>query len=645
MKGKATIIRNGLVLALLIGSLTTFPQLVAKHQALSQTPGAAPSTPSPPANIDQLKEEEGKALSVLSSVGATNPSYGDIAATGSDEIFWSSPAPADTTKAYSGNIIIIDINKPPPFTLEGPYFEVGIPNSHSVMTSSALPYADHDNYWAFASANMHFQCGNLDVYIQTERQSDTFPTPPNATDQDISGLAAQMNSTAHSLEDAARADAGDRAKAIAQGLVSNGLCNAGMAEENCGPPLVNAVATKDLGAPSSSSSSYANLPWTFTYQVVKNQGLVINGIKAGDQPIFQSISIPHFKIGYGGGKEKIIRFDGKNCETQSKSISIYKDDVKGIDTLHWSFAKQFKEPDLNGWLNITYNYLVRYKLVNNCEYGGSDCYRFIPTVSYLWIGNTPAHIDFTSFYKIDYGQIGLAVTSDTNNLVGNALANTGRQEIQKYEATYNAVKNGREGDIDNIHTAHPGESIWLPGCRFNVLGHLDNFKAPFDCVHMHWRWAGTGAIGGAIPTMAPNIDPMVVPSTDDPIDPGLRGEPYLVPDQTINITIVKYHQGEEDPDDPAALVNQHKQQGIDNQIATLAKENVPVGKGPPQPRENQFVPQTVEHVIVWYAASVHDDIFAIFFRHGIFVLDPKQDYRAVNPPLDPSIPHAPSVTQ
>jgi pimeloyl-ACP methyl ester carboxylesterase len=33
-----------------------------------------------------------------------------------------------------------------------------------------------------------------------------------------------MNSTAHSLEDAARTDAGDKAKAIAQGLVSNGLC-------------------------------------------------------------------------------------------------------------------------------------------------------------------------------------------------------------------------------------------------------------------------------------------------------------------------------------------------------------------------------------------------------------------------------------
>ncbi len=68
---------------------------------------------------------------------------------------------------------------------------------------------------------------------------------------------------------------------------------------------------------------------------------------------------------------------------------------------------------------------------------------------------------------------------------------------------------------------------------------------------MHWRWSESDAIQ--------KVDPMINPKDGSTIPKWLGGTPYLVTGQTINIAVVKYHPGEEDPDDPFTLVNNNEQ--------------------------------------------------------------------------------------
>jgi hypothetical protein len=97
-----------------------------------------------------------------------------------------------------------------------------------------------------------------------------------------------------------------------------------------------------------------------------------------------------------------------------------------------------------------------------------------------------------------------------------------------------------------------------------------------------------------------------------------RGEPYLVPDQTIDIAIVKFNEGEQDPVEPLSLVNGET-------IATTPIEMVPTGSGTVQHRSLDVL-ESAEHIVVWYAASVTDKISDTFFRHGFYLTDPKEDY-------------------
>ena len=139
------------------------------------------------------------------------------------------------------------------------------------------------------------------------------------------------------------------------------------------------------------------------------------------------------------------------------------------------------------------------------------------------------------------------------------------------------MKSGSE--IDNIHSVNRlYQVIGIPGCT----------PYPYECVHMHWRWADLRM-----------VDPMVEPSTD--ADIGTRGTTYLVPGQSIDIAIVKDNDGENVfPNDPTSKVNgQVIAQTPDGYKATGAISP-----------------------IVWYMSSVENMRTDTFFRHGIFVLNP-----------------------
>jgi hypothetical protein len=365
------------------------------------------------------------------------------------------------------------------------------------------------------------------------------------------------------------------------------------------------IPKEDCDSINEEIKSYSAGPWNLKYQIVRGQGLVVRDIDAGGQHEFDSVSIPHFKIQYGHGLSKIIRFcdpkDPNPATTFTPSPTINSDNTKGIDTLKWNFVKEFDEDEIKGRLSITYDIVIRSKAVNNCELGKNECYRFIPKVSFNWIDNSGSQSTlerFAAFYKLDYGlDIGLTSVHDADLSALAPVESFGRQPMITNEIGFEALSNGQPEKYDNIHSAHPGQFIFIPGCR----------HSKFDCVHFHWRWSEIKAIG--------NIDPMVEPSNDQPIDESQRGKPYLVPGQTIAIAIVKHNAGEEDPDDPSTLLD-------NEQIATATGLKIPTPRGGTFPEDcpNCHL-VSADHPILWYVASIPNKNTDTFFRHGIFVLN------------------------
>lgn len=371
--------------------------------------------------------------------------------------------------------------------------------------------------------------------------------------------------------------------------------------------------------------TFAKGPWNIKYQTIKKQGLVFKDVTAGQEKLFNSVSVPHFKI-ESGKLSAIVRFcpyderviEGKTyyllMESQGwdRGVSIFSDAAKGIDTLHWRFYRDFDDQGgFKGKLIINYDVVVRSKAVpieSSCEMSKSECYRFIPKISYDWIDKGSGKLTkFTAFYKLDVVPgTGLAPWRDSNYFVPNAAnvvigssLSGGYIGMGTHETVYSALTNGQPGEIDSIHSANThsttsdvGRTINVPGCRPSL----------FDCIHMHWRWPENNLFG------AFKIDPLVEPSTDSIVDEKLRGVAYLVPEQTIQIAIAKYNPGEkeEDPDNPLDLVANREQIATAQLIGVTCLDCYLVDAG---------------HPIIWYIASASDKDHDIFFRHGIYVLN------------------------
>jgi len=347
---------------------------------------------------------------------------------------------------------------------------------------------------------------------------------------------------------------------------------------------------------------YNNGIWQFIYSVYNGQGLVLENLFAGKHMLLDTLSVPHFKIDYGG-KSKIIRF----CNEPTSAPQIYSEinsAKKKYDRLSWQFEKVFDEPDLNGILQIEYDIIVRIDPTKNCEFTENLCYRFIPLVKYVWkspgynLPPDPRRLDkITAYYKVDYGNdAGLNIYRDRNINIGNFFQ-IGPQDFQAKEIKFRAVVNGKQGSYDTIHNAHLGQPLYLPGCR----------TSDFDCLHMHWRWAD----------MTPDVDPMVDTITDGRIPSHYEGLPYLVPGQTIDVAVVKYNPNEKYTEDPTTLVNGEILSTQKHYISAYPPDRKELEKG--QMMTTKLISSS--HPVVWIIPSISDTVYGQFFRNGFFVLD------------------------
>jgi len=357
------------------------------------------------------------------------------------------------------------------------------------------------------------------------------------------------------------------------------------------------------------TQSFNSKIWKFDYEVVSQKGLVLKNIMAGNQKVFDSIIIPHFKI-QDRYSSKIIRYcDSSDPKAEWFSIKPTPiTNLEGNDYLHWSFGVKY---DNDYGLVVNYDIVIGKETRNDCEANASSCYRFIPKVSFSY----PHTLEkFTAFYKLDLGSdVGLSVIRDIDVTLSSITNDPGRHPMLTNEFGFLAVKNGEAGEYDNMHTAHPTQSISIPGCRAGI----------FDCSHIHWRLSDVEKTKLVDPMVEPStggslVNPTLSKETIDALDESLRGKPNLVPGQTISIAIVNYHPEEDDPDDPSILLNNET-------LATAEGVKVPnmnkLGQVTYQEQCPKCYLKTGGHPVVWYVASVDNKDSNTFFRHGFFVLD------------------------
>ena len=108
----------------------------------------------------------------------------------------------------------------------------------------------------------------------------------------------------------------------------------------------------------------------------------------------------------------------------------------------------------------------------------TDCVRLIPMVTYKW---EPSPTTFqiavnkiSAFYRLEFG----ALEPGGRGLATFGGDTPGFLPPEVSENRFVAVKNGKSGEIDNIHDLRFEQGLFVPGCRPSV----------FDCFHMHWRW-------------------------------------------------------------------------------------------------------------------------------------------------------------
>ncbi len=358
--------------------------------------------------------------------------------------------------------------------------------------------------------------------------------------------------------------------------------------------------------------AYQQGPWSFNVEEVNRDGLVLKNIAAKGISSLEILSTPKFKLNYGNNRNLVVEFDEQNDLHNHNSIGIKRDALRGKDTLFWDFERRFNQPELQGTLCVSYDMVVRWNAEKNCEGTNRDCYSLVPKVSFKWIdesGSQQSLAKVTAYYKEDFGKQGLTRTSDEDNLLNFGLHTFGLQPVITSEVAFSAIVNGNKGSYDNIHPARPKEQVTIPGCR----------DTPLDCLHQHWRWSSiktpwlSGLTFGGIP---PAVDPMREPSNNAIIAEALRGTPYLVPGQSIDVAIVKDNPSDPKPDTVNSLVNNEN-------IAAISFKEIWVVDGfvsVPVPSEVQSAMDTV----VWYIASVQNTDHAVFHRHGFFVVDDQQ---------------------
>lgn len=361
--------------------------------------------------------------------------------------------------------------------------------------------------------------------------------------------------------------------------------------------------------------------WSMNAQVTDRDGLVLTDVSLNGRYMAEMMSVPYFSLktnkmpvaqrgeltpdsALSTMRVRLLRYR-RPTWFDSQGVSIF-----GIVA---DYAVDRITPTSKSCLLITQNYEFHDKGVG-CEPSDTlPCSLFYPQVSYRFEGRDGEVLESMNVaqrmhYRVEGiadNTIGLLRDCDVP-LLGCALPGESFDNEENpvvKERLYHVIQHGKDSRTwDNLHQTRfdlvekPGlSSLKVAGCS--------------ECVHTHWRWAWIfgDQYGSGLPIIGYNSN--------------------RLPDQDVDIGVVRYRLGEEHPNPSfTSLINETEL--VRNPVVRITS---PVS--PPTPRfpSRRITVLRPADVVFWYSATSHEPISDLFFKHGSFFNpDPHPNMTAAN---------------
>ena len=345
------------------------------------------------------------------------------------------------------------------------------------------------------------------------------------------------------------------------------------------------------------------LNWSMQVEVSDSDGLVVRDVKLGQRYMAEKISVPYFNLTAGNFSKASAQLKPNgagDAEASSRLIDYHVHSDDQMLVIEATYLIDRIPATSKACLHITQRYEFYKEGVLPCELSGTiKCSNFKPLVRYAFFDQGELVNKVNVVQRIRYKDGGYdanttSIFSDCDGLIGcgKALRTTFKaKENPLFTEFQGAVlANGQSnGSWDNIHLTYEGvveEPGSLPLMTQGILGGCP------ECVHTHWRWGSATSI-------------LLYP-TPFRVEP--RNFNYFQPflpkgsTQDLDIAVVRYWPGEEDPLNYLTLVNneriRHPQTGLDSTIQS-------------------YDYSTPDPTVVWYSATGHQRS-DIFFIHPNF---------------------------
>jgi uncharacterized repeat protein (TIGR01451 family) len=360
--------------------------------------------------------------------------------------------------------------------------------------------------------------------------------------------------------------------------------------------------------------------WSMNAQVTDRDGLVLTDVSLNGRYMAEMMSVPYFflktsKMPATQPAQRGELTPDSSSPTMRVRLLRYRrptwSDSQGVSTfgIVADYAVDRITPTSKSCLLITQNYEFHDKGFG-CEPSNTlPCSLFYPQVSYRFEGRDGEVLESMNVaqrlhYRVEGiadNTIGLLRDCDVP-LLGCALPGESFDNEENpvvKERLYHVIQHGKDSRTwDNLHQTRfdlvekPGlSSLKVAGCS--------------ECVHTHWRWAWIfgDQYGSGLPIIGYNSN--------------------RLPDQDVDIGVVRYRLGEEHPNPSfSSLINE-----------TELVRNPVVRLTPASPRfpSRRITVLRPADVVFWYSATSHEPTSDLFFKHGSFFNpDPHPNLTAAN---------------
>ncbi|HEX8246551.1 MAG TPA: Ig-like domain-containing protein [Pyrinomonadaceae bacterium] len=288
--------------------------------------------------------------------------------------------------------------------------------------------------------------------------------------------------------------------------------------------------------------------WNMTAEVTENDGLVLRDIKLGDRYMTEQYSVPYYTLQTTAFPKQRgqLKPAGNDPSMRSRLVNyqVFTDDQKMVIEATYIIDKIPSTSE--SCLMITQRYEFYKEGVLPCEPSGTvDCSNYRAFVKYKFTGrgtDTLSSINIVQRKRDkinNYSKNTVSLFKDCDGFFG-CLSSAGivfrdKENPLFSETLSNVIANGQSVDTwDNIHQTFLGVVEEPPAISSLVLGGCP------ECTHNHWRW-GSGPIPGFVNAEKFNFYKPFVPNNST---------------QSLDIAVVKYKTGEEDPLDFRSLVDE-----------------------------------------------------------------------------------------